>query len=173
MRNGAAKANEGVSTERLDLPPLDQTDGIVRQLVGQLSSNPKVAAWLTTDQLVRNFTVVVFNISNGRTPAKHLGKLRPAEKFTVMERGTDITLDPRSYHRYDAYGDAFAGLDAWPRDARDEATLVQPDEVFGGEVRLVRAQFDGLAPPWSPAGPDCGDAEDERLEGETAVHVRT
>jgi hypothetical protein len=26
--------------------------------------------------------------------------------------------------------EAFAGLDAWPRDARDEPTLAQPDEVF-------------------------------------------
>lgn len=32
---------------------------------------------------------------------------------------------------------------------------------------------DGPAPPWSPAGPDRGDAEDKRLEGETVVHVRT
>lgn len=69
--------------------------------------------------------------------------------------------------------EAFAGLDAWPRDARDEPTLAQPDEVFGGEVRLIRAEFDGTAPPRSPTGPDCGDAEDQRHEGETVVHVRT
>ncbi|MEU8349979.1 hypothetical protein, partial [Streptomyces sp. NPDC048845] len=68
--------------------------------------------------------------------------------------------------------EAFAGLDARPRDAREEPTLAQPAEVFGGEVRLVLAEFDGPASPWSPAGPDCGDAEDERLEGETVVHVR-
>lgn len=40
------------------------------------------------------------------------------------------------------------------------------------DVRLVRAEFDGSAPPWSPAGPDGGYAADERLEGEAVVHVR-
>ncbi|WP_327380652.1 hypothetical protein [Streptomyces sp. NBC_01207] len=67
---------------------------------------------------------------------------------------------------------AFAGLDAGPRDARDEPALAQPGQVFGGEVRLVRAEFDGSAPPWSPAGPDGGYAVDERPWGEAVGHVR-
>ncbi|MEV4451783.1 hypothetical protein, partial [Streptomyces mirabilis] len=33
--------------------------------------------------------------------------------------------------------EAFAGLDAGPRDARDEPALAQPGQVFGGEVRLL------------------------------------
>jgi hypothetical protein len=102
-------AEEG---KNIDLPPLEQTDPVVRQLVSELSSNPKVAAWLTTDQLVRNFTVVVFNVANGRTPAKHLSRIKPAEKFSALERGVDISIDPRSYQRYNAYADAFNGLDA-------------------------------------------------------------
>ncbi|MEE4598158.1 hypothetical protein V2J94_41015 [Streptomyces sp. DSM 41524] len=68
--------------------------------------------------------------------------------------------------------EAFVGLDAGPRDVRDEPALAQPGQVFGGEVRLVRAEFDGSAPPGSPAGPDGGYAADERLEGEAVVHVR-
>ncbi|MEU4063451.1 hypothetical protein AB0F25_13620 [Streptomyces wedmorensis] len=41
---------------------------------------------------------------------------------------------------------ASAGLDAGPRDARDEPALAQPGQLFGGEVRLVRAEFDGSSP---------------------------
>ncbi|EXU62360.1 hypothetical protein Z951_42135 [Streptomyces sp. PRh5] len=37
---------------------------------------------------------------------------------------------------------------------------------------LVRVEFDGSTPPWSPAGPDGGYTADERLEGEAVVHVR-
>lgn len=59
---------------------------------------------------------------------------------------------------------AFAGLDAWPRDPRDESSLAQPGQVFGGELCFGRAEFDGPAPPWSPTGSDGGGAEDERLE---------
>jgi hypothetical protein len=80
--------------------------------VSQLSSHPKVAAWLTTDQLIRNFTVVVSNVAAGRTPARHLVRLRPAERFQVSEQGSTISIDPRSYRRYDAYADAVAAIDA-------------------------------------------------------------
>ena len=52
--------------EIIDLPPLPETDPIVRELVAKLSSHPTVAAWLTTDQLIRNFTVVVETIAAGR-----------------------------------------------------------------------------------------------------------
>jgi hypothetical protein len=96
----------------IDLPPLDQSDPVVRDLVGRLSSHPAVAAWLTTDQLVRNFAVVVLNISNGRTPSKFLARLRPAEKFQAREDASGLWIDPRSYRRYDAYADAVASLDA-------------------------------------------------------------
>jgi Protein of unknown function (DUF3014) len=98
--------------ETIDLPPLGETDAIVRELVGRLSSHPTVAAWLTTDQLIRNFTAVVENIANGRTPAGHLGKVRPAGSFQVREDRGGLWIDPRSYRRYDKYADAVAALDA-------------------------------------------------------------
>jgi hypothetical protein len=101
-----------VAGETIDLPPLDQTDVIVRELVAGLSSHPTVAAWLTTNQLLRNFTVVVDNISTGRTPSGHLGKLRPAGSFQIREDRGGLWIDPRSYRRYDTFADAVSGLDA-------------------------------------------------------------
>jgi len=108
--------------ERIDLPPLEQTDPVVRELVTKLSSHPKVVAWLTTDQLIRNFTVVVLNIANGRTPSRHLARIGPGEKFQVREERASISIDPRSYRRYDSSADAVAGLDA-QGTARLYATL--------------------------------------------------
>ena len=98
--------------EVIDLPPIDQTDAIVRELVAKLSSHPTVAAWLATDKLIRNFTVVVENISNGRTPSGQLGKVRPTGGFQVREERGSLWIDPRSYRRYDRYADAVSGLDA-------------------------------------------------------------
>jgi len=98
--------------ETIDLPPIDQTDAIVRELVARLSSHPTVAAWLTTDQLIRNFTVVVDNISTGRTPSGHLGKVRPAGSFQIREDRKGLWIDSRSYRRYDKYADAVSALDA-------------------------------------------------------------
>jgi hypothetical protein len=98
--------------EPIDLPPLDQSDKLVRTLLSHLSSHPAVAAWLTTDGLIRNFTVVVTNIANGETPAMHLKPLRPAGSFaTKRERGL-TWIDPASYARYDGAAAAIDGLDA-------------------------------------------------------------
>ena len=94
-----------------DLPPLDETDAVVRELVTALSSHPTVAAWLTTDGLIRNFTVTVANIADGPTPARHLSKLRPAAPFRVMERDGDAVIDPRSYERYNTIAAAAASID--------------------------------------------------------------
>jgi len=98
--------------EAIDLPPLDQTDALVRTLVGRLSSSPAVAAWLTTNGLIRNLTVVIANVADGETPAKHLAPLRPKGSFTTTTSGGVMRIDPASYRRYDVIADAVDGLDA-------------------------------------------------------------
>jgi DUF3014 family protein len=96
----------------IDLPPLPQTDAIVRQLVSGLSTHPAAAAWLAGDQLIRGFTVSVQNIAGGRSPSAQLYRLRPVQKFAVRGTGSELSIDPRSYTRYDTYADAVAALDA-------------------------------------------------------------
>jgi hypothetical protein len=103
----------GVEVDPIELPPLDQSDAFVSDLVRTLSSHPRVAAWLTTNGLIRNFTVVVENIAAGRTPSRHLRVLKPAEPFTVIEaRGGDVVMDTRSYNRYNDIAAAVASVDA-------------------------------------------------------------
>ena len=106
------------------LPPLEQTDPLVRELVRQLSSNPRVAAWLTTNGLVRNFTVSVTNVAEGATPARQLGVLRPSGAFAVTERGGSFTIDPRGYERYDSLAAAAASID--PAGAARLYTTLKP-----------------------------------------------
>jgi hypothetical protein len=96
----------------IDVPPLDETDPVVRRLVGALSSHPRVAAWLATDNLIRTFTVAVENIANGATPAPHLRVLRPVGPFQVVEDGEQLRVDARSYERYNGIADAIASIDA-------------------------------------------------------------
>ena len=101
----------GGEAAAINLPPLDQTDQLVRDLVNQLSSHPSVAAWLTSDRLIRNFAVVVSNVAEGPTPAVHLRPLRPTASFKVTERGGRLEIDPRSYDRYNAVAAAAASID--------------------------------------------------------------
>ena len=69
-------------------------------------------AWLATDGLIRNFVVVVENISVGASPARHVPALRPAGAFRVRDAGEELIVDPRSYERYTGIADAVASIDA-------------------------------------------------------------
>lgn len=106
------RAPLGPSVEPLDLPPLDLTDSLVRELLRQLSSKPEVVTWLATDGLIRNFAVAVDNIADGKTPARHLRALAPKDPFRVTTRGSLVQIDPRAFQRYDSLADTVASLDA-------------------------------------------------------------
>ena len=102
----------GGQPDDIVVPPLDESDALVRQLVAALSSHPQIAAWLTTDGLIRNATAVVHDVSAGMTPASRLGVLAPARRFHVLDRDGDLRVDPQSFARYDTLADAFASIDA-------------------------------------------------------------
>jgi hypothetical protein len=114
----------GADVAAIDLPPLDQSDDVVRGLVKELSSNPSVAAWLMTDNLVRNFTVVVSNIASGESAAGQVPVLRPSGAFQVEERGEDLFINPRSYARYLPLATAATSVD--PEGAARLYTMLKP-----------------------------------------------
>ena len=96
----------------VDLPPLDDSDSLVRDLVRALSEHPLVAAWLTSDQLLRNFVVVVKNIGDGDTPSGHLNMVAPQGRFQTRQQGARSYIDARSYARFDPHAAAISALDA-------------------------------------------------------------
>jgi hypothetical protein len=98
--------------ETIALPPLDESDGLVRDLVKGLSSNPQVALWLAQDGLIRRFVAVVANVAEGVSPRPHLGFLAPSEPFRVVENAGRVTADPRDSARYDSFAAGVASLDA-------------------------------------------------------------
>jgi hypothetical protein len=137
--------------ESIDVPALDQSDAIVRELVRRLSAHPKVAAWLTTDNLIRGFTASVLNVAEGRTPAAHLRVLRPSSSFRVIEEGESTYLDPRSYTRYNELAAAVESIDAdgaarlyatlKPRIEEAYRDLGQPDLPFDRTLQQAIVQL--------------------------------
>jgi hypothetical protein len=125
----------GADVAPIDLPPLDETDAVVRQFVRALSSHPRIAAWLTTNGLIRNFTVVIDNVAAGRTPANHLRVLRPTGSFQPIDVGGTMVMDLRSYDRYNDFAAAAASIDA-DGAARLYATLKPRIEDAYGELGL-------------------------------------
>jgi hypothetical protein len=108
----AARKPLGPEVEPRDLPPLDLTDPIVRDLLKGLSSSPQLAAWLATDGLLRNAAVAIDNVARGVSPSPRLRRLAPSRPFSVEAHGSTSVIDARSYARYDAIADTVAGLDA-------------------------------------------------------------
>ena len=169
----------GADKVAIDVPPIDQSDPVVRQLVAQVTSHPRIAAWLATDGLIRTFTVGVENISAGATPAAHFRVLRPPSPFETSARDGAVLISPRSYQRYDDLADAMASIDAngaarlyatlKPRIEEAYRDLGYPDTPFdrtleAAFVHLLRTPAPDSAARLEPKGIGYGYV-DSRLEG--------
>lgn len=107
----AAETADPVEPE-IDLPPLEASDAIVRELVSQLAQHPKLATWLASDELLQRFAAAVDNVAEGKSPRGHLAFLAPQGDFKGTERDGLAVVDRASYRRYDAPAQLFASLDA-------------------------------------------------------------
>jgi hypothetical protein len=169
----------GSKPEPGELPPLDLTDPLARELLGALSSRPELVAWLATDNLVRHGVAAIDNVARGQTPTSHFRAVAPREKFSVAPRANQFAATPRSYARYDGIAQTIASLDAEgvssaygtlrPRLIEAYQELGYPD----GEIdrALQRAIVHLLEAPLPPADARIEPAEvmykyvDPRFEG--------
>ncbi len=131
----------GGAGEDIELPPLGESDALVRLLVNRLSTHPAVAAWLTSDDLIRDATVVVQNVAAGETPARHLRQVGPEGKFAVRAESGDTFVDPRSHQRYNWLADAVASIDS-EGAARLYSTLRPRVEEGYAELGSPESRFD-------------------------------
>lgn len=97
--------------ETVVLPPLDQMDPFLRNLMGALSARPELARWLATDGLIRQMAAIIDRVSRGASPASELRVLAPGDEFVTTRRGRAREIDPASYARYDGIADTLAGVD--------------------------------------------------------------
>ena len=101
---------EEEKVEPLDVS-LDESDDLIRKLAGELSSHPKLAMWLMTDELIRKFVAAVDNIANGQSPVPQIDFFKPDGDFKVLDEAGESFLDPESYKRYDPVAEVFASLE--------------------------------------------------------------
>ena len=131
----------GGVAEAVSVPPLGDSDAIVRTLARALSNHRLVAAWLATDGLIRSFTVAVTNIAEGTSPAKPLRVLRPTSAFPVGANQGGFTIEPRSYARFTPVADAVRSVDATAA-ANLYATLKPRIDEAAGELGVPPGRFD-------------------------------
>ena len=131
----------GVPGEPIDLPPLGESDALVRELVGRLSAHPSVVAWLAGDGLIRSATVTVQNVAAGQTPLRQAQRLAPKAPFGARGTGGELTVDPQSYERYNWIADGVGSLDA-QGVARLYGTLKPRVEEAYAELGSSEPRFD-------------------------------
>jgi hypothetical protein len=134
-----AAASSAAQTAPVVLPPLDETDPVVRKLMEAMTSNPQIAAWLATDHLIRHFTAGVTDVAGGATAVRFLPMWRPSSPFHVVQRGRDLIIDPRSYQRYDALAAAAASMD--PQGSAKVYAALKP-RIDEASRELGDASFD-------------------------------
>jgi hypothetical protein len=93
----------------IDLPPLDESDQVLRRLVAALSANPLLARLLATSGLARAATLTVVQIGQGRTPALPLAAVRPSTRLAILGSGGG-RIDPQSFHRWDSATNALVSV---------------------------------------------------------------
>jgi hypothetical protein len=96
--------------ESIDLPGLDDSDTLIRDLVSSLSKHPLLARLLVPQALVRKIVLAVVQIGDGVTPVAALAPARPASHLQIQ--GTNSgRVDPNTYHRWDSAIAALTSID--------------------------------------------------------------
>lgn len=76
---------------------LDRSDNQVREAARDLS--PSLLAWLTPDEQMRKWVLLVVNLANGEVPSKHLPIKYSMLPFDVTERNGKLYAKPFNYMR--------------------------------------------------------------------------
>lgn len=92
------------------LPDLLSSDQTVQQAVFKLS--PGLAAWFTTDQLIRKVVLITNDFAQAIRVSKHMSFLRLAEPFTVEQDGNELYIAPKNYKRFSTFIQAIQAVDA-------------------------------------------------------------
>jgi hypothetical protein len=124
-----AIASNRPKRQPIELPRLDASDTLLRELVSALSQHPTLARLLATKDLVRGATSAVVQIGDGRTPSTPLAVLRPAARLQIQGTSSG-KIDPASYARWDGPVAALVSID--PAQAAQLYVNVKPlfDEAF-------------------------------------------
>jgi Protein of unknown function (DUF3014) len=94
----------------INLPSIDASDDLLRQLVSALSQHPLVARLLATHGLVRGASLAVVQIGDGRTPSTPLAVLRPSTHVAIQGSASG-RIDPASYARWNGPVAALTSVD--------------------------------------------------------------
>lgn len=95
----------------IQLPPLDDSDDVIRTLVEQVSEHPQLARWILNEGLVRRFVAAVDNTARGASPRSHVEFMAPQGAFQAQRQQQELVIDDAGFKRYDLMTATFLSLD--------------------------------------------------------------
>jgi hypothetical protein len=93
------------------LGPAEQTDPLVRDILGRLFQERAIEHWLKSGDLIRRFVAAVNAVADGESPRPSLPFLAPEGPFAIKRTGGRTVIDERSYQRYGPFVQAVRALD--------------------------------------------------------------
>ena len=87
------------------LPPLDQSDEVVRAAFFGLNWKPGLSSLFLNEEMIRRFVVQVDNIAQGRLIAEQSLFKGLSKDFAAKAKGQGYQLDKANYQRYQPYLD--------------------------------------------------------------------
>ena len=94
------------------LPILDESDSTVEEEFKDVVSNTSLSELLLFKTFIRNFVVIIDNLTAKMLPQKYYFFRPPGAKFMVKHsENDDIYLDPENFQRYDPFVNLINSLD--------------------------------------------------------------
>ncbi|OGD09915.1 MAG: hypothetical protein A2Y86_00300 [Candidatus Aminicenantes bacterium RBG_13_62_12] len=117
VKKTRAEQAAGEESREADIPAfpgvsLDTSDDLIRRLARELTSHPRIDAWLPSTDIIRRIAAAVDAVAEGRSPAKQIDFFTPRETFKVQAGKGREFLDPASYERYSPAAEVFISCNA-------------------------------------------------------------
>ncbi|NKB87829.1 MAG: DUF3014 domain-containing protein [Acidobacteria bacterium] len=114
-----------------ELPDIGESDALTRDLAAGFGMYGVLAERLLgQEELVSRFVRVTDAVATGGSLERDLGLLAPSSAFDARRDGERFFVDPNSYARYDAVGEAIASIDAEAAAAAFRRIEPLADEVY-------------------------------------------
>lgn len=94
------------------LPPLEESDELVRLRAAALSTDPAFLEWLKLESLIPRLTAAMSRIAQGGVPRDIFAAFAPRGKFRTLDKDGKTIVDPVGYARYDRFAAMLESIDA-------------------------------------------------------------
>jgi len=115
---------------QIPLPELNNSDEEIQQAGRKLNPALKWADWITTEEAIRKFVVVIDNLAQGKIAKKYLPIPKPEHKFKHRDDGIKVFLDPAGFERYTPYISLFENIDNQMASALYQRYLPLMEQAF-------------------------------------------